>query len=165
MKTILKYLDNEGIEYTLDNNPSPEKIEMIKKSMKRQEKIDLEYKNIGAVNLYPRDDDGYAVIEEWGSSKSEFNIELVNIRTESCTDIYPNDSEREVLIPKALEGIYDNNGWNSIEEMGLPESEESVIWLRDTGEPAIIASMLDEGFYGVDYFTHWRTFNFKQPVY
>ena len=132
--------------------------------MTKQEKIDLEYKNIGAVNLYPRVN-GYAVIEEWRSDKSEFNSDLVNIYTESCTDIYPNDSIRKVLIPKALEGIYNNNGWNNIEEKGLPESEETVIWLRNEGEPAIIASMLDEDFYGVDYFTHWRPYNFKQPVY
>lgn len=132
--------------------------------MTKQEKINLEYKNIGAVNLYPRVN-GYAVIEEWRNSKSEFNEELVNIYTESCTDIYPNDSIRKVLIPKALEGIYNNNGWNNIEEKGLPESEDTVIWLRDEGEPAVISSMLDEDFYGVDYFTHWRPYNFKQPVY
>ena len=45
MKEILKYLDNEGIEYTLDSNPSPEKIEMIKKSIERRDKRLLEMKN------------------------------------------------------------------------------------------------------------------------
>jgi hypothetical protein len=133
--------------------------------MTKQEKIDLEYKSIGAVNLYPRYNDGYAVIEDWGHSKSEFNKDLVNIRTESCTDIYPNDSIRKILIPKSLEGVYDNNGWNSIEEAGLPDSEDYFIWLRDSGEPPVIASILDSDFYGVEYFTHWRPFNFKQPVY
>lgn len=131
--------------------------------MTKQEKIDLEYKNIGAINLYPRPTDGYAVIE-W-CRKSEFNKDMVIISTESCQDIYPNDSTRERLIPKALIGVWDNNGWNSVEEKGLPESEETVIWLRDEGEPPVIASMLDEDFYGVDYFTHWRPYNFKQPVY
>ena len=62
-------------------------------------------------------------------------------------------------------GIWDNNGWNSIEEKGLPEPEKNVIWLRGEGEPAIIASMLDSDFYGEAYFTHWRTFDFKQPIY
>lgn len=38
MKEILKYLDGAGINYTLDSNPSPEKIEMIKKSIERQDK-------------------------------------------------------------------------------------------------------------------------------
>lgn len=85
--------------------------------MTKQEKISLEYTNIGAVNLHPRKDSGYAVIEKWGNA-SKFDKELVEIRTESCTDIYPNDSEREVLIPKALVGVWDNNGWNSIEERG-----------------------------------------------
>jgi len=90
---------------------------------------------------------------------------MVKTHFETCTDIYPNDSKREVLIPKALIGIYDNNGWNSIEEKGLPEPEETIIWLRDKGEPAVIASMLDADFYGENYFTHWRPYNFKQPVY
>ena len=132
--------------------------------MKKQEKIDLEYNNIGAVNLHPRKDSGYAIIEKW-SNKSKFDKELVYVSIESCTDIYPNDSKREVLIPKALVGVWDNNGWNSIEEKGLPESEETVIWLRDEGEPAVIGSMLDSNFYGADYFTHWRPYDFKQPVY
>lgn len=133
--------------------------------MKKQEKIDLEYKNIGAKNLYPRTDTGYAVIEEWCNNKSEFNKELVKIHSESCTDIYPNDSSRDVLIPIALIGVSNNNGWNSIEEIGLPEPEETVIWLRDKGESAVIASMLDTDFYGVDYFTHWRPYDFNQPIY
>lgn len=132
--------------------------------MKKQEKIDLEYGKIGAKNLYPRED-GYSVIKEYGSNRSEFNRELVEIHFETCTDIYPNDSRREVLIPKALIGIWDNNGWNSIEEKGLPEPEETVIWLRYEGEPAVIGSMLDSNFYGADYFTHWRPYDFKQPVH
>ncbi len=133
--------------------------------MTKQEKIDLEYRNIGAENLHPREDSGYAAISEWSNSKSKFDSSLVNISTESCTDIYPNDSLRKVLIPKALVGIWDNNGWNQIEEKGLPEAEKTVIWLRDEGEPPIIASMLDTDFYGVDYFTHWRPCDFKQPLY
>lgn len=69
------------------------------------------------------------------------------------------------LIPKSLEGIENNNGWNSIEEKGLPECEKTVIWLRDEGEPPIISSMLDEDFYGVDYFTHWMEIASKPPIY
>jgi hypothetical protein len=30
MKNILEYLDRMGLKYTLDTNPSPEKIEKIK---------------------------------------------------------------------------------------------------------------------------------------
>jgi hypothetical protein len=45
MKEILKYLDKEGIEYTLDSNPSPEKIEMIKKSIERRDKRMRDMKN------------------------------------------------------------------------------------------------------------------------
>lgn len=45
MKIILKYLDNEGIEYTLDSNPSPEKIEMGKKSIERRNKRIQEMKD------------------------------------------------------------------------------------------------------------------------
>jgi len=40
MKNILEYLDKEGIKYTLYSNPTPERIEEIKKLIfKRDEKI------------------------------------------------------------------------------------------------------------------------------
>lgn len=133
--------------------------------MTKQEKINLEYRNIEGVNLHPREDSGYAVISDWSNTKSKFNRDMVNISTEYCTDIFPDDSTRKVLIPKALVGIGNNNGWNQIEEKGLPNPEETVIWLRDEGEPPVIASMLDTDFYGEDYFTHWRPFDFKQPLY
>jgi hypothetical protein len=37
MKEVLSYLDKMGIPYTVDNNPSPEKIEMIKKQIALRE--------------------------------------------------------------------------------------------------------------------------------
>jgi hypothetical protein len=57
-----------------------------------------------------------------------------------------------------------NNGWNKISEIGLPEPEQTVVWLRDEGEPPVIASMLDSDFYGIDYFTHWRPNDFLPPL-
>ena len=45
MKEIIKHLDDEGIGYILDSNPSPEKIEMIKKSIERCDKRIQEMKN------------------------------------------------------------------------------------------------------------------------
>jgi hypothetical protein len=40
MKNILEYLDRMGLKYTLDTNPSPEKIEKIKKLIAaREEKM------------------------------------------------------------------------------------------------------------------------------
>jgi CO dehydrogenase/acetyl-CoA synthase beta subunit len=39
-KELIKELDRMGVVYTIDSNPSPEKIEMIKKSIeKRDERI------------------------------------------------------------------------------------------------------------------------------
>lgn len=40
MKDLIEYLDRHGIEYTIDRNPSPEKIERIKKSIKRKEELE-----------------------------------------------------------------------------------------------------------------------------
>ncbi len=57
-----------------------------------------------------------------------------------------------------------NNGWNKISEIGLPHPEETVIWLRDEGEPPVFASMLDSDFSGIDYFTHWRPNDFLPPL-
>lgn len=37
MQRMFAYLDKLGIEYTVDNNPSPEKIEMIQKSIASRE--------------------------------------------------------------------------------------------------------------------------------
>jgi hypothetical protein len=39
LKTIADYCDRKGISYTIDRNPSPEKIERIKASIKRKEEL------------------------------------------------------------------------------------------------------------------------------
>ena len=39
IKILTEYLDGKGISYTIDNNPSPEKIERIKASIKRKEEL------------------------------------------------------------------------------------------------------------------------------
>lgn len=40
LKEIGEYLDKHGINYTIDNNPSPDKIKMIKASIKRREELE-----------------------------------------------------------------------------------------------------------------------------
>lgn len=39
LKRIIDYLDRAGINYTVDRNPSPEKIEKIKASIKKSEEL------------------------------------------------------------------------------------------------------------------------------
>ena len=128
--------------------------------MTKQEKIDLEYKKIGAEYLYPRSDTGYSTFEV----KSKFHKDLVNIRTETCTDIYTNDSSREVLIPKALVGIWDNNGWNSIGEKGLPDREKVVLWLNSETLDYFTSALVIWDFNWRKY-THWCKINEKLPLY
>ena len=36
-KEFIDYLDKNGVNYTIDDNPSPEKIKRIKESIKRKE--------------------------------------------------------------------------------------------------------------------------------
>jgi hypothetical protein len=36
---LIKYLERHGIEYTIDINPSPEKIERLKKRIEEKEKL------------------------------------------------------------------------------------------------------------------------------
>jgi len=40
LKRITDYLDRMGINYTVDRNPSPEKVEKIKTSIKRKEELE-----------------------------------------------------------------------------------------------------------------------------
>ena len=40
IKILTEYLDRNEISYTIDNNPSPEKIEKIKSSIKRRENLE-----------------------------------------------------------------------------------------------------------------------------
>lgn len=37
MKRLYEYMDKMGVDYTVDNNPSPEKIERIKKMIERRD--------------------------------------------------------------------------------------------------------------------------------
>ena len=37
MKNVLEYLDKEGINYTVDNNPSPETVERLNKIIEKRE--------------------------------------------------------------------------------------------------------------------------------
>ena len=39
MKDLIEYLERHGIEYTIDRNPSPEKIERLKKKIEEKEKL------------------------------------------------------------------------------------------------------------------------------
>ena len=40
LKEITEYLDRRGIKYTIDNNPSPEKINRIEALIKRREDLE-----------------------------------------------------------------------------------------------------------------------------
>jgi len=40
MKEVIEYLERHGIPYTIDRNPSPEKIKRIKESIKRKEELE-----------------------------------------------------------------------------------------------------------------------------
>lgn len=39
MTNLYEYMDKLGIKYTVDRNPSPEKIEKIKKSLEKRDKM------------------------------------------------------------------------------------------------------------------------------
>lgn len=39
LKEITEYLDRHGVELIIDDNPSPEKIKMIKASIKKREEL------------------------------------------------------------------------------------------------------------------------------
>lgn len=112
--------------------------------------------------------------EEWGEDYEEYNPDENGWSSKSLwhEDIDFNKYNTDCVAhgvykirPKSLKGIEHNNGWNKISEIGLPEPEETIIWLRDEGEPPVVASMLDSDFYGIDYFTHWRPYFFLVPLH
>lgn len=94
--------------------------------MTKEEKIREAYEEINAKNLYPRDN-GWSII----NSNSEFDSDKVIIKSEACTDVYENDSIRNILIPKSLQGIEDNNGWTRIKNensITLPEYKKGDLY-------------------------------------
>lgn len=127
--------------------------------MTKQEKIKEAYNLINAKNLYPRPD-GYSVI----NSDSKFKKEMVFIKEELCTDIFPNDSVRKLLIPLQLIGIEDNNGWHCLSEKDFPEDELTVLWYSDKTNEFENASLLHCDFNFEEY-THWHYLPTKAPIY
>lgn len=75
-------------------------------------------------------------------------------------------SDNNMMRPKAITGIEDNNGWKLIEDLDI-EDDEYVLFLRMTegGEIPIFTCPLGEDF-EIGYFTHWKRVDIsKAPIY
>ena len=83
---------------------------------------------------------------------------------------FPQDKEQKKFFnelmarPKSLQGIEDNNGWNSMDDPSF-EDGEYILFLRfidGEGEPPIFTSTLSDDFQ-IGYFTHWKRINYEKP--
>lgn len=103
-----------------------------------------------------------AVREDGWSTIKPLNIDLFDVKTEICRDVYPNDSERKIYRPKSLQGVEHNNGWVKLEsEDDLPKNEDGLYSLTHIDKDGYLPA---ESYYILEKFWRSGTITHYQPI-
>lgn len=141
--------------------------------MTKQEKINEEYSKLNLESKVYPDSNG------WATYDRAFSKDLVDSKTEVCTDIRENDSTRVKIRPISLQGIEDNNGWIAVESENDLAEESIYAFIRTiyplfpetfvrigrhkTNGKMIIWDFNNDNKYKVKQITHYREVKIEKP--
>lgn len=121
--------------------------------MTKQQKIQEEYLLIIENNL-----DRFKCIKDFIDENGWFTGVLAKVSMSLL------DTSGHEVRPKSLDGIENNNGWNSIEEDIFPEDTDTVLWLNNENYEMEKACLMTVDFNYKEY-THWHALPPKAPIY
>lgn len=136
--------------------------QFIRNNMTKQEKIKEEWGS--SINSYIKSNNSGLRNDGWSCVPPVDELSKYDVESEACHDLGVYDSVRRRYRPKSLQGIENNNGWNSMDQPDF-EDNEYILFLRfieGEGEPPIFTCVLCDDF-EIGYFTHWKRVDCKKP--